>query len=183
MEIISRQEAIKKELIYYFTGIPCLRGHICKRSVYNSTCYICKCDARTKYDNNNRDRKRERERNYYLRKNKTLVAIPYDFSENKEDYKSKINKRCKMSTSYSALRRSRKLTATPLWADLNAIKNFYMTCPKNKVVDHIIPLKGKLVSGLHLVENLQYLSNVENCSKNNKFEPYTSTNTTIQYTP
>jgi hypothetical protein len=48
------------------------------------------------------------------------------------------------------------------------IKEFYKSCPKNKVVDHIIPLLGKLVSGLHVHWNLQYLTKPQNDKKNNK---------------
>jgi len=36
-------------------------------------------------------------------------------------------------------------------------------------VDHIIPLQGKLVSGLHVVENLQVIPGVENIKKNNRY--------------
>lgn len=59
--------------------------------------------------------------------------------------------------------------ATPKWADLEAIKLFYLVCPKGMTVDHIIPLKGKNVSGLHVLENLQYLTARENSKKHNKF--------------
>jgi hypothetical protein len=37
-------------------------------------------------------------------------------------------------------------------------------------VDHIIPLQGDLVSGLHVPSNLQVMRGVENVRKNKKFE-------------
>lgn len=60
---------------------------------------------------------------------------------------------------------------TPAWADKQKIKEIYSLCPKECEVDHIIPLRGLLVSGLHVHNNLQFLSKIENASKSNKFEP------------
>lgn len=57
---------------------------------------------------------------------------------------------------------------TPEWADLGAIKEFYRNCPEGMQVDHIIPLNGTNVSGLHVLENLQYLSKTDNLIKSNK---------------
>lgn len=66
--------------------------------------------------------------------------------------------------------RAAKLNRTPLWANLAKIKEFYDKCPNGFHVDHIVPLQGVLVSGLHVEYNLQYLSASENSSKRNKFE-------------
>jgi len=56
----------------------------------------------------------------------------------------------------------------PAWADLAAIKKVYKECPEGYHVDHIIPLQGENVSGLHIAENLQYLTPEENLSKGNR---------------
>lgn len=60
---------------------------------------------------------------------------------------------------------------TPLWANLEKIKEIYKNCPKGYHVDHIVPLNGEKVSGLHVENNLQYLLPKENLIKSNKFIP------------
>ena len=70
---------------------------------------------------------------------------------------------------YKAQQRAKRLSATPTWADKDAIKIFYLACPEGYHVDHIIPLQGKHVCGLHTIENLQYLTAKENLNKGNKF--------------
>lgn len=57
----------------------------------------------------------------------------------------------------------------PLWVDTKELLSFYDNCPKGMHVDHIVPLKGKNVSGLHVIWNLQYLTPTENMKKHNKF--------------
>ncbi|NJO48134.1 MAG: HNH endonuclease [Leptolyngbyaceae cyanobacterium RM2_2_4] len=64
-----------------------------------------------------------------------------------------------------AKRRSVKIEATPKWVDLDKIQEFYKNCPAGMGVDHIIPLNNKEVCGLHVIENLQYLTKEENRRK------------------
>jgi 5-methylcytosine-specific restriction endonuclease McrA len=70
----------------------------------------------------------------------------------------------------SKIRCFARIDRLPIWADRSAIAAFYRACPENMVVDHIIPLRGRLVSGLHVIHNLQYLTPKENASKGNHFE-------------
>jgi hypothetical protein len=69
----------------------------------------------------------------------------------------------------SANERAVRLQRLPVWANREAIKEFYLCCPEGYHVDHIIPLRGKIVSGLHVIENLQYLTATENMNKSNTF--------------
>lgn len=60
---------------------------------------------------------------------------------------------------------------TPKWADSDMLRSVYKGCPSGYQVDHIIPLQGRLVSGLHVADNLQYLTKSQNSTKRNKFIP------------
>lgn len=71
---------------------------------------------------------------------------------------------------HNAHRRAMKKQQTPLWADRATIKAFYLACPPGYHVDHIVPIRGKNVSGLHVHHNLQYLSPSENHRKGNYHE-------------
>lgn len=76
----------------------------------------------------------------------------------------------KSYNAYLTSRKKRIKKATPKWSETILIKKFYMNCPLGHHVDHIIPLNGRLVSGLHVLNNLQYLSAVDNMKKGNKFK-------------
>lgn len=72
----------------------------------------------------------------------------------------------------------RKREAAMPWANRELIEQFYVkakemtqTTGVPHVVDHVIPLKGKLVSGLHVEHNLQVIPASENARKSNSFTP------------
>lgn len=74
------------------------------------------------------------------------------------------------SRSQDARRRAAKAQRTPAWANLDEIRTFYKNCPPGHHVDHIVPLQGENVSGLHVEHNLQYLPASENIRKGNKWQ-------------
>jgi len=67
----------------------------------------------------------------------------------------------------SAKRKAARLRATPQWANLERIAEFYAKVPSGHDVDHIVPLVSPIVCGLHCEANLQYLPSAENQSKRN----------------
>jgi hypothetical protein len=76
-----------------------------------------------------------------------------------------------------AANRADRIMRAPAWADKERIKAYYNVCAFfNEVngyakyhVDHIIPLNGKKVSGLHVHNNLQVIPAVENLRKGARY--------------
>jgi hypothetical protein len=75
----------------------------------------------------------------------------------------------------AAKRHSRILCATPKWVDMAAIKTVYKAAKETSVatgiphcVDHVVPIGGRNVCGLHVVWNLQIVTTDENQRKGYK---------------
>ena len=105
-------------------------------------------------NNLDRDKKRQIQREHY-RKNKE-----YYFKRNLNNKK-------------------RYKKAQPIWANIYEIRKIYATMRKLNAkvgenlyeVDHIIPLCNDIVCGLHVANNLQIITSVENKIKSNIFNP------------
>jgi 5-methylcytosine-specific restriction endonuclease McrA len=77
------------------------------------------------------------------------------------------------STEYRASRRAAQLSRTPSWSESQDIAELYAFAAKldgDFHIDHIIPLRGERVSGLHVYDNLQILPATDNLKKGNKHE-------------
>ena len=175
-----RYEAQQKGEKHYMSDKPCGRGHLYLRATNTGTCIECR---------------KENERNRYHadpKKTKLIVKKKYDSHAEKIRQKrrdayaanpDKEREECKLKSREwraknphhrNALKRkyiADKDMRTPAWANLRAIVEFYKGCPFGHHVDHIYPLRGKYVSGLHVYENLQYLPAIENMRKNNRYMP------------
>jgi hypothetical protein len=106
----------------------------------------------------------------YIDKKEHILAINNAYrKENLDRHAAKETKR-----------RAAKINRTPAWLtedDHWMIGQAYeLAATRTKMfgfswhVDHILPLQGKLVSGLHTPYNLQVIPGVENMQKLNKFE-------------
>lgn len=189
MKIISRKEAKTLGLLYYFTGNPCKNNHVDKRITVNGTCYLCQLSKNAKYNEKNWQKLKIYKAGYFQKNKKKLTTLNKEWRENNPEQTKLLNKlyyqanKTKMANrakqwrkdnrgwhNYkNSLRRKTVKRATPKWANHNLIKEIYISCPEGHAVDHIIPLQGKLVCGLHVENNLQYLTKVENSRKRNTF--------------
>lgn len=81
-----------------------------------------------------------------------------------------------LRNAYSAAWRRACREQTPPWADFDQIKAFYEEALRLTLetgiphhVDHIIPLRGRHVRGLHVQTNLRVIPATENVRKHNQF--------------
>ena len=159
-------------------------GSICKkhpdsrgeRYVANRACLCC-CKEQAKARRSKEDLKkllsaqaverckRKKEKDPEFKQKLHQYASEYQRKRYKEDPDFRT-----FAASKVAARRSSKMQRTPIWSDLSKIRLIYAKAREaGMVVDHIVPLQGKLVSGLHVPENLQIISAIENMKKGNRF--------------
>lgn len=120
--------------------------------------------AGAKFREANRESERKRLREY-VAANKELYAA-----------RSKVWRETKphLNAAKEAKRRASKARATPSWANLTAIKAIYEEAAQLTErtgvlmhVDHIVPLMGGSVCGLHCEANLRVVPAVDNLRKGN----------------
>jgi hypothetical protein len=190
---ISRDEAKGKGLLRYFTGEPCKNGHVSERLVSNWGCMACanermKQRYATDSDLVAKVKQRDAARSQYfadynkrnLTKRKGQLAKWRD--ENRESFYATIKqwkaRNKDRACANQADRQAKKLRATVAWSDREAIERTYALAAymtqvtgESHHVDHIVPLRGKTVCGLHVPANLRVIPATENLSKNNRVWP------------
>jgi hypothetical protein len=169
----------------YFTGRPCKNGHIELRCTASGSCVEC---AKA-----NEKKSREKKlavnpdwykQNYALNPEKyRLSAAKYRSSHPDKVKESNILSMRKRKPQKAAAERARqasKFKATPRWLTdehLSQIEKVYFAASKTSLlagfpchVDHIVPLKGKNVCGLHVPWNLRVVSQSYNSKKKNNLD-------------
>lgn len=90
-------------------------------------------------------------------------------SQGKQNLKHGMSRTAEYNRHHGRLRELAEIRQRPSWANMESIKAIYSNRPQGHHVDHIIPLRGKTVCGLHVENNLQYLPAEENMRKHNTF--------------
>lgn len=116
---------------------------------------------------------RKRQDNWNKNNKDRVLASKRKYAKNNQELCKQSSKRWKQQNKgivnyHTNKRRARTKLQTPKWANQELIKEIYKNCPEGYDVDHIIPLQGENVCGLHVEYNLQHLSRKENQQKSNK---------------
>lgn len=186
----TRKEAQLTGAKYYYTGEPCLRGHISIRKT-KGICVACMredherdYEKRKEYfkEYNKSEAGKESKRRHYER-NKEIVIMKAMARpvEDKRRYKAKYKQNNpELYRELTNARRKRFKDATPRWLTskhkqeirdkyalaIAATKEFGV----RYVVDHIVPLHGEMVCGFHAPWNLQVMKHEDNLRKSNLHE-------------
>jgi hypothetical protein len=180
----TRQKAKELNSKYYYTGIPCKRGHIALREV-KGNCVECRKQD-WEIDNHKRKDKpksaaaKAAAKRYYEKNKDAVIARAQarpkeEVSIYKKKYKDNNPELYKALTNQ---RRKRFKDATPPWLTkeqkkeirllyLKAMEMYRITGEPYEV-DHIIPINNPEVCGLHVPWNLRVITKEENLKKSNK---------------
>lgn len=169
----------------YYDGAPCKSGHT-KRRVKDACCVFCGAKRRGKSSPEKARarslrwsrkqpaaKKADAVRQWRMTWSEEKIAHVRERAKLKARIWRRMNPGHRNALAYKY--KADKLRRIPAWANLNAIREFYERCPPGYHVDHIIPMRGLTVSGLHVHTNLQYLPAVENLRKNRRYEDCIST--------
>ena len=148
----AKQIALDKGLPFYRRDEPCKNGHMSEYATLRGECQTCRRDRAKKWDSQHPEQANNRRRKY-----------------------DKLNPRVTLNSNYGHKRAL--IDQCPKWLndeDKQKILKIYESCRSltrsSKIkhnVDHIVPLRGKLVCGLHVPWNLQILTAEANRKKSN----------------
>lgn len=164
----ARTVAIEQGLDHYFTGVPCARGHLAPRRTKDRICMECTREDKRCLNKEKPKWFQKLKKQSYLRNQQHILQQKKQY---RQTNKGKI-------IALATARKKRIKQRTPKWLtpdDKWIIKEVYeLAALRTKLfgfswhVDHIIPLQGKTVTGLHVPTNLQVIPWIDNVRKKNK---------------
>jgi 5-methylcytosine-specific restriction endonuclease McrA len=184
----TRKEAKATGATHYYTGEPCKHGHIALRKT-KGACVEClkiewkeNNETRMGYfrEYNRREEVKERKNEWYENNREAVInRAKTRPAEKLREYRNawKENNIVQVRADTKARRRKHR-EATPPWLtrkQKTEIRQLYQiaitmtkTTGEQYVVDHIVPLRGNEVCGLHVPWNLRVITQEENLKKSNK---------------
>ena len=184
----TRKEAKDQGAKYYYTGEPCKQGHVALRKT-KGACVECLKnewqkgnEARAEYFKTYKKKEevKDRKNEWYVANRDQVIerakTRPYEVTK---EYKRAWKERNLIWVRADTKARRRKhRQATPQWlsrmqkAEIRQLYQIAITMTKTTgeqyVVDHIVPLRGNDVCGLHVPWNLRVITQEENLKKSNK---------------
>lgn len=194
--IIERAEARARGFPRYYTSRVCKSGHVAERLVSNASCLDCMLESNARAREKDPERFKAYSRDtgarflannpdytktqYGLHKEKIKARTLAHQRDNPEMARARRlrwkRKNAEWCAGWSAKRRQTLRRQTHAWltpdqiAEIDAI--YFEAANKDGGpwhVDHIVPINGVSVCGLHVPWNLQILLAVENMQKGNRF--------------
>jgi len=162
-----------------------------KKDGLSTECKLCKRQGDKQYYQANSEKVKQTVAKYRQENPEKVSQVKKDwYALNKKDVYNKNNSYRKLNpdksyeyqkkyreanrgkrTAWLAKYRSTKLQATPPWFEKDLVETVYIKAKEwGFAVDHVIPLQGENVCGLHCWENLQLLDPMLNSSKGNRFK-------------
>lgn len=162
-----------------YDGRPCKYNHTGKRYVSSRACVECTAERRASWAEHNLEKVRKIYRRYYSNNREKEVQSSLLWRSKNLDKTREYSKRQyhKNPEYYiqAAVIRQRDLRKRMLNYVAEDFYEIYNSCRQKTLdtgiphhVDHIIPLKGRTVCGLHVPNNLQIILAAENLKKHNK---------------
>lgn len=184
----TRAEAKATGAKYYFTGEPCKHGHVAPRKTKGACLECLKAEweqgkeKRAEYfaEYNRSEAGQAAKRQYYERNRDNVIARSQARpTADKRRYQQKYQgKNADLYKSNVSFRRRRFRDATPKWLTpeqkLEIKLKYRLAIELSRrtgiryVVDHLVPLQGEHVCGLHVAWNLEVITQDDNLKKSNK---------------
>jgi 5-methylcytosine-specific restriction endonuclease McrA len=187
----TRAEAKSTGAKFYFTGTPCVRGHVALRKTKGACVECIKEDWAV--DNEKRKSKPKSEaakaagKRYYERNKESVIAraAARPVEEKRRLQAQYKDRNVDVVRADTSVRKRRHREATPKWLTQEqrmSMRQLYIQARRltevtgeRYVVDHIVPLRSHEVCGLHVPWNLRVITQEENLKKSNKLVAHSET--------
>lgn len=149
---------------------------------HSRRCKLCQKEASAIHYLNNKEKFAERQRQAFRDNPDRMRDIHKRSYEKHKEARLQYFKQWRennraLRKHYKEQRLEAEANRTPSWANMERMNGIYKLAKylsrkygRDIHVDHEIPLRGALVSGLHVEDNLQLMYAEDNLSKSNRYE-------------